>query len=70
MKSLTKTRRRIKILMIDLGIDKRGGITRLAKALKTNRNALSMYLSGYREGRAAEETLQKAVEYLEAEKSA
>jgi transcriptional regulator with XRE-family HTH domain len=61
---ISQLRRKAKIMMIDKGLDKRGGITILSKKLGINRSALSMYLSGYRDGKASEDALKAILNYL------
>ena len=57
-------RKRCKRLMIDCGLDLRGGQTLLAESLSMNRNSISMALSGYRNGPGSLQILQAIRKHL------
>jgi len=59
-----KLSRKVKKRMFDLGLDKRGGQTKLAERLNINRNSLNMALSGYRTGPGSEQILKDALRLL------
>jgi len=64
MKTNTALQRKVKIRMIDLGLDKRGGQSRLAKRLGILVSTLNMALTGYRDGESSEQVLRDALDEL------
>jgi len=58
------TRKRCKRLMIEHGLDMRGGQTQLAETLSMNRNSISMALSGYRNGPGSLQILRAIQKHL------
>ena len=70
MTDLDALRKECKKLLIDLGLDKPGVVSFLARELSTpddkiNSNSLNMALTGYRNGSRSEYLLTKLQSYLE-----
>jgi hypothetical protein len=59
-------RLRIKHLLVDADLDKKGSLVKLAKSLGVNRNCLNMALTGYRSGPASDRILDDLEKYLTA----
>jgi hypothetical protein len=55
----------VKILQVHCGLDGRGALKTIAKAISVNRNSLSMALSGFRNGPGSIQILEQAKSYLE-----
>jgi hypothetical protein len=64
MKNLSRLQRKVKIMMIDSGLDKRGGQTDIAQRLNITVSSLNMALTGYRSGAASERILLSVIEAL------
>lgn len=61
--------KQVKILRVHTGMDGRGTLAKIAKAIGAHKNAMSMAITGYRQTPGARELLLKAKEYLESEAS-
>jgi len=63
---ITDLKTEVKMLQVHCGLDSRGSLITIAKAISANRNSLSMALSGFRNGPGSIQILEQAREYLEA----
>jgi hypothetical protein len=61
---ISALRKQCKHLMVEQGLDLRGGQTALARKLGIHRNALTMALSGYRESESAKRHLEALLQSL------
>lgn len=54
----------VKMLRVQKGLDYRGSLGIIAKAISVHRSSLSMALTGFRNGPGTRAILEKAKEYL------
>jgi len=61
---ITTLQRKVKISMLNLGLDKRGGQSQIAERLGVPVSAFNMALTGYRTGQSSKDILLEALEEL------